>query len=525
MHVAPNQSGPVTQSPPDLSGQYRFGPFTLLAGQRLLMMDGQPIALGARAFDLLLHLVVRHGHVVGKTEAIDAVWPGLVVEENNLSVQVSAIRKVLGAASITTVAGRGYRLALPVVHEPGVMLGPPATDAPPVAPRSDPATIAVLPFKVLADPGQLHFQAEGLAEDVVALLARIPGFRVISHASSFFFRDSNLPMPEVARQLGVRFMVVGSVRPTAGRVRVSVQLAEAASGVVLWSNALETTGERLDDLQSPIARGVIAELEPELRRAEIAHIRRQRPENRDAWSHYHQAVGAIAMHGWSAAALAEARDHLRQSVTIDPTFGLAHAQYALLTALSHNIGLTQDDGAPSPDAAAAALAAVELDSGSSQVLGLAGCALCDLGQRVRGVGLLQSALANDPSNAQAHVALGAAVAMDGRFEEGVASMRRGIELSPRDRRLVFWTWVLGSFLLRLDQMDEALIEADTSIRMDDRLHLSHVLKAAALARKGHPEDARSALAMARQLHPALDLKQIGQTHGRRAAESLAQLWD
>lgn len=500
-----------------------IGAFVLDPAQRLLSEDGQPVALGSRAFDLLCCLVARHGQVVSKAEAMDAVWPGLVVEENNLSVQVSTLRKVLGSSSIATIAGRGYRFTGTVAPLTASESDLHAADARADGARSDPPTIAVLPFKVLAEKGRLHFLAEGLAEDVVALLARIPGFRVISHASSFVFRESTLPLPEMASQLGVRFLVVGSVRPTLPGVRISVQLIEAATAVVLWSRAFDSAGEDLDDLQSPIARGVMAELEPELRRAEIAHIRRQRPENLDAWAHYHEAVGTIAIHGWSTAALSEARMRLQQSIAIDPTFGLAHAQYALLTALSQNIGLLEAGSPLRPDATAAALDAVSLDGGSAEVLGLAGCALCDLGQQARGVALLQSAVAIDPSNAQAHMGLGAAVAMNGQYDAGIQSMRIGIDLSPKDRRLVFWTWVLGAFLLRLERVDEALAQSEASIRIDARLHLSHVLKAAALAHKGLTDGARTALKVARQLHPALDLKQIGQTHGRRAADSLAPL--
>jgi tetratricopeptide (TPR) repeat protein len=357
------------------------------------------------------------------------------------------------------------------------------------------------------------------------LLARVPGFFLMSHASSFAFRGQDASLTEVARQLGVRFVVEGSVRPMGDVLRVSTQLSDAASGRVLWSGRFDSRLDKAVDLQEDIARGIISELEPELTRAEIAHIRRQRPENQGAWAHYHQAVGAIAMKGWVADAMTEARSQLQESVAHDPAFGLGHAHYALLTALARNIGLLPDSPEVQSDALGAANRAIALDDGSSEVLGYAGCALCDLGHHARGIALLQQALEIDPSNAQAHVTLGAALAMTGKFEAGIEKMRFGMKLSPRDRRLGFWGWALGTFLLKADRVDEALAEARTSNRRDARFHLARVLEAAALDRLGHQVEARSALAVAREMYAPLTLNDIALTHGRRVGGRMGLLWE
>ena len=277
-------------------------------------------------------------------------------------------------------------------------------------------------------------------------------------------------------------------------------------------------------MQEDIARGIISELEPELTRAEIAHIRRQRPENQDVWAHYHQAVGAIAMQGWGKDAMAEARSQLQKSVALDPAFGLGHAHYALLTALARNIGLLPDSASLVSDALVAANHAIALDGGSSEVLGYAGCALCDLGQHDRGVEILHQALEIDPSNAQAHVAMGAALALTGKFEAGIEKMRFGMKISPRDRRLGFWGWALGLFLLRADLLVEALAEARTSSRRDSRFHLARVLEAVVLDRQGCLVEAGAALAIARQLYAQLTLNQISLIHGRRVGQRMSLLW-
>lgn len=501
-----------------MQASYRFERCEVRPAERQLLVDGAPAPLGARAFDLLLYLLAHRDRMVPKDELLAQVWPGLVVEENNLSVQVSALRKLLGRAAIATVAGRGYRFGLPV------------REAPPTAPAqaaglpAGRATIAVLPFAVLSDDPRLQFLADGLAEDVIALLARVPGFVLISRASSFVFRGQGAAVPEVARQLGVRHVVEGSVRSAGALLRIATQLSDAATGQLLWSGRFERPREEALLLQEDIARAVIAELEPELTRAEIAHIRRQRPENLDAWAHYHQAIGTIAMQGWTREAMAEARDQLQRALALDPAFGLGHAQLALLTALSMNIATLAQDEARVDETLATAERAIALDDGSSEVLGYAGCALCDLGRHARGVEVLQRAVELDPSNAQAHVALGAALALQGQREPGIARMRLGMAISPRDRRLGFWGWALGLFLARAERWEEALAEARLSARRDPRFHLARVLEALVLERQGRLDEARAAVAAARQVCPALTQAEVAWTHGRKAGERLAPFW-
>jgi len=514
-----------------LQNHFRFDRFEVRPAERLLLIDGEPAVLGARSFDLLLCLLERRDRVVTKNEVLDLVWSGLVVEENNLSVQVSALRKVLGPQAITTIPGRGYRFSLEVSQEDRsepdekTEIGRSSTPVELPVAFMDRPTIAVLPFNVLSDDSRVNFLAEGLAEDVIALLARVPGFLLISYASSFVFRGRKASLTEVARQLGVRYVVEGSVRPMGEVLRVSTQLTDAASGRVLWSSRFDSSnpGETVD-LQDGIVRGIISELEPELTRAEIAHIHRQRPENQDAWAHYHQAVGALALKGWGEDAMAEARAQLQKSVTIDPAFGLGHAYYAVLTILARNTGLLPASPDLENEVLEVANRAIELDEGSSKVLGYAGCALSDLGHHDRGVEILQQALEIDPSNAQAHVALGASLALMGQFEAGIEKMRFGMKISPRDRGLGFWGWALGLFLLRIDKLDEALLEARTSSRRDSNFYLSHVLEAAVLDRLGLSAESGAALAVARHLRKRLTLNEVALTHGRRVGERMALLW-
>ena len=386
-------------------------------------------------------------------------------------------------------------------------------------------SIAVRPFKVLSENRQLEFLAEGLAEDVIALLARVPGFFLISRASSFSFQNPETPASIVAKQLGVRYVLDGSVRGAGDQVRVSTQLTEAATGRILWSGKFEAARAETFELQDDIARGIMIELEPALTQAQVTVIRRQRPENVDAWGCYHQAAGALGGKGWNESAVAEAQNFLRRALELDGNFALARGQLALLSALAQNTGLVKHSAQRTQEALATAEMAIAGDTGSSEVLGYAGCALADLGYTERGVEILRQAVEIDPSNAQAEVALGAALAMMGDFDAGIARMRHGIRLSPRDRRLAFWGWALGGFLLRGNRLEEALEEARIAGRRDPRLYLPPILEAVAQAALGRSEFARVALMSAKRLRPELTQQEVERSHGRRAAKILSGIWD
>ena len=389
---------------------------------------------------------------------------------------------------------------------------------------SDVSSIAVRPFTVLSDERELQFLADGLGEDVIALLARVPGFFVIAKASSFEFRNQDIPTSAIAQQLGVRYVLGGSLRALGGKIRLSAQLADAASGRVLWSGQFDAERSDAINLQDDITRGIIVELQPALTKAEIAVVRRQRPENIGAWGFYHQAAGVLAANGWNAQSVQEARGFLQRAIELDPNFALARAQLSLLMALAQNTALIERSNTVHEEAIAAAELAIADDGGSSEVLGYAGCAITDLGDISRGGEILKQAVELDPSNAQAQVALGAALALSGDLDGGIACMRHGIKLSPRDRRLAFWGWALGVFLIRAKRPAEALEEARLAARRDPRLFLPPLLETLAHAALGQTDAAKISLILARRLRPELTLHEVEISHGRRAMKTLADLW-
>ncbi len=458
--------------------------------------------------------IAEPGGIVISAIAHDAVMNRVNAEFRDLGeLSLKNIERPVRAFQVLLESGNRANAA-GIAHETASPLGAP-----------DRPSIAVRPFTVMSEDRAIEFLANGLAEDVTTLLARVPGFFVISRASSFAFRNPETPTSVIAKQLGVRYVLEGSIRGAGNRVRVSTQLAEAATGRVLWSGKFEAARTETLELQDDIARGIMIELEPALTRAEVAVVRRQRPDNFDAWGCYHQAIDALGGHGWNEQAVTEALDFLRRALELDGKFALARAQLALLCALEQATGLVERSEARVQEALAAAEMAIADDPGSSEVLGYSGCALSDLGQLERGAEILRQACEMDPSNAQSQVALGAALALLGNSDEGIARMRHGIKLSPRDRRLGFWGWALGSFLLRANLAAEALEEARIAARRDPSLHLPLVLEAVTQATLGRTVLARAALMSARRIRPKLTLREIEISHGRRASRILASVWD
>jgi DNA-binding winged helix-turn-helix (wHTH) protein len=197
-----------------LAAVFMAGGFEVRPAERRVLANGEPVALGARAFDLLLALIELRERVVGKDELIARVWPGVVVEENNLTVQISSLRKVLGNAAITTVAGHGYRFTLPLSNAESARVA-----AMPVAasPSHDLPVLAVLAFDNQSSDAEMQFFSDGVSEEIIQRLSRGANLKVIGRTSSFQFRGER--KAEAAERLACSHVLDGSIRRVAGRVR------------------------------------------------------------------------------------------------------------------------------------------------------------------------------------------------------------------------------------------------------------------------------------------------------------------
>jgi TolB-like protein len=516
--------------------QFFFENHVLDAERRELRRGAELVAIEPQVFDLLLYLIENRDRVLSKNDLIAGVWGGRIVSDSTLTSRINAARKAVGDNGrdqrlIRTAARKGLRFVGEVREvrrgAEGGAQQPDSESGNDPLPQliADRPSIAVLPFDNLSDDRALELTATGLVEDIIALLARVPGFFVIARASSFAYVKRPIEIRQIAAELGVRYVVTGSARSSADRVRIAVQLIEAESGNQLWAGRYDV--ERADtlDLQDEIARRIMIELEPALTKADLSSVRRRRTDSVDAWSHYRQGAGAIAVYGWNEQWIAEALRQFGLAIAMDPNFALAHANSALLNAFGANLSLVDDAQAAKQRAREQAECALALDPNASDVLGLAGCALADIGELQRGVELLRRAVELDPSNAQAHMALGAALCRLGNVDEGLKSMQFGIRSSPKDYRLTFWNMLLADSLGRAGRYEEALAIAAAAARQDGRLYGARVVLAWVLSKLGRAQDARAALAEARRIRPALSLESIRRFFGSRVAADLAPIWD
>lgn len=234
--------------PADSQRDVIIGPLKLNRRDRSLSRNGVAIPLGGRALDVLGVLAESAGETVGKDDLLNRVWPGLTVEENNLQVQISTLRKALGEGWILTIPGRGYQLALP----PGGAGSPPADEL-----LSRGASIAVLPFVNNSGDAEQAYFTDGVTEEIITVLSRVRWLSVIAQNSSFTYRDKAIDVKQIGQELGVRYVLKGSVRRSGDRIRITGQLIDAVTEANLWADRFEGTLDDIFDLQDCFAGCVV----------------------------------------------------------------------------------------------------------------------------------------------------------------------------------------------------------------------------------------------------------------------------
>jgi TolB-like protein len=475
-------------------GRVCFGPFEFDRAGNTLWREGGLVPLGGRAAALLAALLEAEGAVVGKDALIERAWPGVVVEENNLAVQIGLLRRTLGRRGdgtpwIATVARAGYRLVREA--EPG---GMPA--------------IAVLPFVTLDAVGSF---ADGFVEDLITALSRFRTFTVVARTSSESFRGSGKDARQIARALGVRYLIEGSVRRDGRRVRVTAQLIDGASGVHLWAEKLDGTLGGIFDFQDRLVERVVVAFEPQLRRAEIERARRKRPESLDAYDLYLRALPL--MHGVRTIRLDDYDESiaiLEQAIASDPRFAPALA----LCAWAHEKRFTRGGSAPpGVDDRAAALAlaqrAFEADPDDAIVLMIAGALRLTLGgDAATAFPLLRRAEALNPNSVLIATVAAYCFWHAGQIEASIASFSRVVTLSPWSAELAVPMEGLARAHLSAGHVEEALRWALRALETTDGLNFAHGVVVAAYVQLGRRAEAEAQVRRMLAIWPDLTLEQL-----------------
>jgi TolB-like protein len=512
-----------------MTAVYRFGPFRLNVAAGILFREAEPVALGRRAVTLLQMLVEDAGTPISKDALIESAWPGLAIEESNLTVQIAALRRVFaeepgGENWIKTFPRRGYRYVGPVVAKEEHGQGA-AADAPPAAALAVPdnPSLAVLPFTNMSgDPEQEYF-ADGVVEDIITGLSRIKWLFVVARNSSFTYKGQSVSVNQVGRELGVRYVLEGSVRKAGRQVRITGQLVEAETGVHIWAQRYDRPLDDIFALQDEITLNVVGAIEPSLREAEIERVKRKRPENLDAYDLVLRALPHVFLA--MPADAAKAVPLLERALTIEEDYASAHG----LLAWCHQIFFARRGfNKESRDAAIRhAHAALAHGRDNATALALGGFVISIIEHdRATAFEAFEQALAISPSSSFALFFGSNALAYAGEAERAIEWAERALRTSPFDRLnyTAYHGLALAHFLR--GRYDEAAHAARRAVQSNPSFSVSHGLLAAALAKLGRIEEARAVARQVLALHPSFSVAKFCAVVGIPAAlaEPLGDAW-
>ncbi len=472
--------------------QFHFADFVLDRRRRQLLRDGQVVRLGARAFDVLEVLVSHRDRIVSRDELMDAVWPGIVVGDNNLNVQVGNLRRLLGADAIVTVAGRGLRLALA------------QTDGLPPALTEKPS-VAILPFETLGGDPDLDWLADGFVEDITTELSRFRDLFVVARNSAFVYRETPRDLRAVARDLSVRYLVEGSVRARPDRVRVTAQLIDAADGGHVWAENFDRDMVDHFETQAQVARAIVTCLTPHIARAETERNRVLLPEDLTAWG--------LAQRAWSVISAGEmdydrgVRDHAealaRQALARDA--GCAMAWRVLAWVAWWNVYHGTTDSVPDTLEAGidAATRAIAIDKTDHQARRLR-AQLHFIKQDVAtGLPELRQAHEMNPNCAVTLCWLGFYEAINGNADIGVPLTEAGLRRSPRDPARGSMLCALGFAQFAARNYAATADAAEAALREAAQTATPLILGTIAYVGQGQIEKATRAFRKVEQIAPKL----------------------
>jgi TolB-like protein/Tfp pilus assembly protein PilF len=456
-----------------------------------------PVAIGSRGLDVLRVLITAGGGLVSKDEIMAAVWPGTVVEENNLTVQIAALRRMLDrgraeGSCIQTVAGRGYRFVATVTrHATGADSRSAVVSD---ARRPPPLSIVVLPFANLSNDQDQEYFTDAVTDDLTTDLSRISGSFVIARSTAFTYKGKALDAKQAGRELGVRYVLEGSVRRSGNRVRVNTQLIDAETDAHLWAERFDRDTDDLFALQDEITSRIAIELNLELIGAETA-----RPAK-------HPDVLDCLLRGRAAMTKPPSRDTYSEAIrlfehalALDPRS--ADAQSWLATALVYRVLDQVTTSAAADKARAERLIdqALAVSPRLPQAHFARGMLLRTQGRPEEAIPEYETVIASNRNRVDTIAALGWAKFWTGSMEQAIELNEQAIRLSPRDPLIAIWYYRIGLVHLLQSRIDEAIVWLEKARSAVPVLPLPHAHLASAYALKGDTDRAAAELAEVRRL--------------------------
>jgi adenylate cyclase len=500
---------------------YHFNECALDLLRGCLRVDGQEASLRPKSFELLRYLAENPARLIAKDELVKAIWPKTTVTDESLTNCIAEVRRAIGdrdQAIVKTVPRRGYIFTATVTQQPaGAGLGPNA--APPQLALPDKPSIAVLAFTNMSgDPSQEYF-SDGITEDIITELSRFSELLVIARNSTFTYKGKAVDVRQIGRELGVRYVLEGSIRRDGDRVRISAQLVDAINGAHRWAERYDRGLQDALSVQDEVARQIVAVLAVHVRKVEAERILAKPPAVWQAYDYYLRAVDSLTAYhaSYEKEALFRGRRLLQRALAIDPTY--ARAQAVLSSCYMSQWVHRWDDDCPWTEALdrsyQAARESVRLAPELPEAHVALGQALTFLrqheaavtaveratalnpnltsfrfaytyilaGEAARAAQLLETHMRLDPFyEPNAPTALGFAYYMLARYGEALPLLQEAVSRAPD---MAHGRYVLAMTCARLGRLDEARTEVEYALRLEPWYRISQSLTARYFKR---PED-------------------------------------
>ena len=414
--------------------RYLFDDFALDTDRRELRRQEHVIAVEPQVFDLLAYLVRHREHVVSKDDLFEAIWNSRIVSESALTTRINAVRAALGDSGheqrlIRTLRGRGFRFVADVRKSREATTDEsPATILPALPDRP---SIAILPFDNMSGDTEQAYFADGIVEDITTALSRLRWLFVIARNSSFTYRPP-VDVQQVGRELGVRYVLEGSIRRADRKVRISAQLIDAETRTHIWADRYDGDLADVFALQDVITSNIVAAIEPNLHEAEATRVKSAPVTNLDAYDLYLRSLSEVS--SMTNAGYEQAESHLRRAVGLEPTFAEAIATLADVILRQALSGVLQDTHAAHQEARDLARRAVILQPDNGSALATAAWALAGTGEWDDALSLAEQARHRQPGSAHVRFRCGAIFTYDGKCDSAIAEFTEGWRLNPKDKR-------------------------------------------------------------------------------------------
>jgi TolB-like protein len=493
---------------------FLFSDHKLDTDRRELRRGSQAVAVEPQVFDLLVYLLENRDRVVSKEDLLSSIWGGRIVSESTLTSRINAARRAIGDSGeeqklIRTVARKGFRFVGDVrgpTAGASARADPPAQEnrepPRPALPLPDRPAIAVLPFTNMTDDPAQDYFSDGISEDIITALSKLRWFFVIARNSSFIYKGNAVHLKQIADELGVGYVVEGSVRKAGERVRITVQLNDVATGSHIWAERYDRNLADVFAVQDEITEAIVAAIEPQLYAAENFRARRKPPESMDAWDLVMRALS----HYWRVTRQDNvvAQALLEKATSIDPDYGQALGVLATSHTFSAHMGW-EDVVMAMPVAERAATAAILADSEDPWAHLALGCVYLFARRFDDSLAEFEWALRLNPNFSLAQGYYGLALAYCGRWQEAAAAAQRALRLSPHDPLAAVYCGIASYAQFVGRNYDEAMRLAREGVRQRADFVGAHRVLTAAAGMAGHIDVAKAALQELRRAQPNISL--------------------